>query len=80
MNIQILIAKGLFDNSDYFKRVVWNIKDSYFDETTGVIIKAIKVFYEKYNKIPDHATVLTIICGSEKYSKSLKKLFISFIK
>jgi hypothetical protein len=66
-NIQKFIIKGLFENPEYFKNVILNIKPTYFSEELNIIVKILRYYYEKYDKIPDYSIVFNMI---SKHTKS----------
>lgn len=90
-DIQVFIVKGLLENPSYFRNVSTNLQPVYFDEEVSYIIKFIKNYYIKYEKIPDYSVVVNSIAnvksladdiktGVEEKLKSIKELSFDTFK
>ena len=71
-NIEMLILKGLFENSEYFRTVLVNMNPKYFKEDVAPIVSFIKDHFSLYNKIPEYSTVVNSICNNSEYDEELK--------
>jgi len=60
-NIQLFIIKGLFENTSFFRNVLTNLDPIYFDEDKGQLIKFVKSYFQKYEKIPTYSVAFNMI-------------------
>jgi archaellum biogenesis ATPase FlaH len=72
-DIQIFIVKGLFESISYFRNTALNLDPMYFDEDKAPVVKFIKNYFTKYEKIPEYSVVMNTLMGSKSLSDDLKE-------
>ena len=70
VDIQKFIIKGLLENKAFFRKVVNNLEPNYFSEEFEPIVKSIRKYHTKYDKIPEYSVITTIVSHAD-FSKSL---------
>lgn len=74
LDIQQFIVKGILENKSFFVKVIHNLQSSYFTEEYNPIVKAIKKYHEKYEKIPNYTTVATILSSGNFPPSLMEKI------
>lgn len=70
LDIQKFIIKGLLESKTFFRRSVNNLEPFYFSEEYEPIVKSIRKYHAKYDRIPEYSVVTTIVSHGD-FSKSL---------
>jgi archaellum biogenesis ATPase FlaH len=72
-DIQFYILKGLLENVSFFRNVSLNLEPIYFDEDKAPVVKFVKNYFAKYEKIPEYSVILNVISGSKGISDDMKR-------
>lgn len=72
-DIQNYILKGLFENISYFRNTALNLNPLYFDEEKAPVVKFVKNYFSKYEKIPEYSVVMNVMMGTKTFSDDLKE-------
>ena len=72
-DIQNYIIKGLFENMQFFRDSALNLDPQYFDEDKSPVVKFLKNYYSKYEKIPEYSVVMNVMMSTKSFSDDLKE-------
>jgi len=73
------IVKGLLENDSYFRKVISNLKEEQFSTKSSIILKIIKKYYKKYDKVPQISIIRNVIEEHSKLQEKQINLSVKFL-
>jgi hypothetical protein len=73
-NIPLFIIKGLLENSGYCRNVIMNLKGEYFSAVHSPVVKFIKAYFMKYDKVPNPSVIQVKLANHINIDDETKKL------
>ena len=71
-DIQVFVLKGMFENLSYFRKVSNNLEERYFELDKSIVLKFVKDYFAKYQKIPDYSVAMNSFSSAD-YTSEVKK-------
>lgn len=79
--LELSILKNLIHNEEYTRKIIPFLRSDYFiDNNERIIFNEVKLFTEKYNKLPTHEALVINLTESKNYTEDEVKNAIGTLK